>query len=416
MIQFGMDFMYDNGSAGLWNGSSDLGPMYAAFRKQAAYCAANGFTYANTSATRRQFVNNDIIKKSIEVFAEAGLSTILWLWGGAEYEWNINSREYDPVFSYFEDMIKFLDTMPDLAKTIKVICYAPEFDRIGTAQEAEGYLSWAYPMYRGWLDNTKHMQSVLLSAGMGSARLENAQMQEMAHIIADHTDIFGFSEYPTTDEGVYLETKIWAESYGLLGTPILMQEMNNATRMNAAMPPYAEENYWGHVPYKWLAHWANFGTQIVCLHRGNNSYSEWAKWFDIQGDPLLWFDGLIDDIANRTQEHGYWLVEYTTGWSLGNVIRMQDVFKEMGSYLDNVPAKRTHDRWVPTLLPLSAVLVEGCFDPSVFNTDEMKAYLCFRLGLPAHAMPISITKLGGDGSTWDQSRQAALQYLKTEET
>lgn len=114
-----MDFMYDNGSAAMWNGSANLEPMYACYKVQAAYCASHGFTYANTSATRRQFVTDEILANCLEIFADAGLDTILWLWGGAEYEWNINSRELYPVFTYFQDVIKTIDARPDVARTVK---------------------------------------------------------------------------------------------------------------------------------------------------------------------------------------------------------------------------------------------------------------------------------------------------------
>jgi len=397
--------------AHLWNGSPDLEPMYAAYGKQAAYGAAHGFELATVPIHRRQRVTRDIVRRVLEITAGAGLDAILWLWGGAEYEWDINSREPDPVFTYFEGMIKFIDTMPDIARTIKYICYAPEFSRIGTYEEAEGYLSWAFPMYRRWLASTKHMQGVKLSAGMDSSRLENDLMKERAYLLAAHTDIFGFSEYPQTDENVQLELDIWAKRYELLGTPIMMQEMNNIARMGTAID-YAEENHWGFVPYSWLAHWINHGTEIICLHRGNNSYNPYAQWFDIEGNPTPWLTdgGLVDAIANRGLHHGYVLIKFPDGWSLGNLIRARTVLTQMGLQADHDPDRITHGRFVSIAPTRTALILEGVFDPYVLNAHGLRELIAFQLNLDAASFEIEVTPLAFDQG-WAASGDACREWL-----
>lgn len=405
-VEFGMNFGYDNGSALTWFGSSDLGPMYTAYSAQAAYCVAHGFKWANTHFVSSAGITTEVLANVLGILAGAGLKIILWLLPFTEAGWDINSRELNPIYALHENVIQFLDTRLDLAQAIEYIGYAVEIHERGTFEEIESFLAWAYPLYRQWLSDTQHLQHVKLVAGMGSSRL--VAHGDLARMIAKYTDIFGISEYPLTDAAIQSELDTW-EGYGLQGTPILMQEMNNSARMHSEIG-YAAENYFGYVPYNWLAQWENHGTQIIILHMGNNSYNAYAQWFGEFGEPLAWLtDDLVAHIASPARWHGYMRISGMPvgDWTANQIILMKSAIRRMGGQLGDEPVYRTHTRVIAN----DNIIVEGDFDLTECTAEHVSRVVEGALELDFGSLDLDLEIFGGLDSDWLTSGAACRAYL-----
>lgn len=404
-----MDFSYDNGSCVLWYGSPDLEPMYTAYRKQAAYCAAHGFSWAAIPANRKSEVTAEILLRVMEIVIDAGLDVILWLVPQAENEWSIYSRELDPVYTYFESIIQAIDDRPDIAEAVQYVLYAPEIAVLGTAEELESYLSWLQPIFRGWLDQTNHMRGAQLSGGLRSTRVLIAVPHdgEKLSVISKYVDIPSISEYSPTDMYAVTQLETWRRYPDGLGNPFLITEMNNSARKQGdAEANYNEENYYGYIPRHWLAWWENIGVRMICLHRGNSSRSNAYAWFDQNGDPLPWLsDYLADYVATRRRWHGYlYISELPPDWTYAQRTTVfTAMLCTMGWQLERVPSSTPHER---VSADRSKVIVEAVLDHVECAVQTVNVIAEQALSLEIGSLSLQVEPLGGLNSTWQESRDA----------